>query len=119
MNLKTEDFTLPERYTIEDRVCRRALSDTYRATDVQTGSKLAVKVVRYPLWLSASEREAHRSRAIKRLRFTAGIEHSAVAKVRFLGDPAGSLVLARDWVAGIPLSSVMRQHGSLCPDEVS
>jgi tRNA A-37 threonylcarbamoyl transferase component Bud32 len=113
------DLTFHGRFSIEDRISRRSLTETYRATDTQTGGKVALKTVKYPLWLSASEREAHRSRAMKTLRAQARVQHAFCAATQLVAEMNDGVMLAREWVSGMPLSSILRQHGSLLPDEVS
>jgi serine/threonine protein kinase len=109
--LSTESGSRVDHYEIEELVARSATSSIYRATDLSTGRKVALKVPHPqvegdPLFYNRLCREREIG---KRL------DHPFVVKV-IADDEPGSVYIATEWVEGQLLRKILNDQRKLPPE---
>jgi serine/threonine protein kinase len=101
-----------DHYHIDALVVRTALASIFRATDLNAGRKVAIKVPHDGIedHLNTLERLRHEEQIGRRL------SHPRV--VRVLRDECGCrsrLYLVTEWIEGYPLRQILTQEGRLNP----
>ena len=82
------------------------LGDLYRARDTRQGRTAAVKVVRPDLVPTAAAQRDFID-AVGGLR---GLSHPNIASLYDVGEEAGTVFLAIEWVKGVPLRSLVAEQ---------
>lgn len=100
-----------DNYLIESVAARSGMASIFRATDLRTGSPVAIKVPHPemesdPVFLARFEREAG---------IGADLDHPGVMKV-FSDDSRSHLYMVMEWVDGCELRKFLGQRGKLPAD---
>ncbi len=93
-------------YALLEHVGTGGLGDLYRARDTRHGRTAAVKVVRPDLVPTAAAQRDFID-AVSGLR---GLSHPNIASLYDVGEEAGTVFLAIEWVKGVPLRSLIAGH---------
>jgi serine/threonine protein kinase len=84
----------------------------YRAEQRSLGRTVALKVIRSEI----AERGDYRSRFLREARLAAAVDHPHVVSVFDVGEHAGRLYLAMQWVDGSELRALIDRYRRLDPD---
>ena len=105
------DFTLSDRYRLEQRIAVGGMGEVWRATDVLLGRRVAVKVLKAEYAADPHFVERFRNEA----RHTASLSHPGIANVFDYGEVGDMAYLVMEFVDGEPLSTVLARDGRLTP----
>jgi len=105
------DFTLGDRYQLQERIAVGGMGEVWRATDTLLGRAVAVKVLKPEYAADPHFLERFRNEA----RHTASLSHPGIANVFDYGEVAGKAYLVMELVNGEPLSMVLARDGRLTP----
>jgi len=100
-------------YRIESVLGRGGMGTVYLATQERLGRKVALKVISPEL---AEDREFH-DRFLRESQVAASLDHPNVIPVHDAGEADGVLYIAMRYVSGPTLSAMLRERGSLPPEE--
>lgn len=109
-----EGSTLGGRYTLDRRIAAGGMGEVWQASDTVLGRTVAVKVLASGFVDDTGFTERFRAEA----RHTASLSHTNIAAVHDYGEDAGSPYLVMEFVDGVPLSQLIRQHAPMAPDQV-
>ena len=104
---------LDGRYRVEGRIADGGMATVYRAVDTRLDRVLALKVM-HP---SLAEDAVFVERFIREAKAAAKLAHPNVVAVYDQGADGAYVYLAMEYVPGCTLRDVLRQRGSLPPDE--
>lgn len=99
-------------YRLDAIAGRGGMGVVYRATEIDTGLLVALKVIAPELAEDGGAVERFKREA----RHASAVEHPNVISVLGAGDDAGILYLVTEYVEGTDLGSVIARHGRLAPD---
>jgi serine/threonine protein kinase len=105
------DFTLSDRYRLEQRIAVGGMGEVWRASDVLLGRRVAVKVLKEEYAADPHFLERFRNEA----RHTAALSHPGIANVFDYGEVGDMAYLVMEFVEGEPLSAVLARDGRLTP----
>src|SRR4051794_18570581 len=105
------DFTLGDRYRLEQRIAIGGMGEVWRATDALLGRRVAVKVLKPEYAADPHFVERFRNEA----RHTASLSHPGIANVFDYGEVGDMAYLVMELVDGEPLSTVLARDGRLTP----
>lgn len=88
---------------------RGAMGVTYKATDSNLHCPVALKVIAPALLESSSARD----RFLREARTAAALRHPNVATVLYLGEADDEVFYAMEFVEGVTLEEMIKQHGPL------
>ena len=91
---------------------RGAMGITYKATDINLGRAVALKLINPRLVAGASGRD----RFLREARATARLHHPHVASIFHLGTQEGECFYAMEYIAGETLEARVRRAGPLPPE---
>src|SRR5690242_6641455 len=94
-----------------DVVGTGATGTVFLATDVGSGARVALKVLKPEL----AENERFRERFLRESRVAATLEHPHITKTLAAGEESGVLYLAMAYVEGSDLRELLRREGRLEP----
>ncbi len=100
------------RYRIEALVGRGGMGVVYRATDLQLGRPVALKLISPDL---AGE-ERFRARFLRESRVAASLDHPNVLPIYEAGEADGQLFIAMRYVDGKDLGALLADEGTLAPE---
>src|SRR6266540_1095617 len=104
-----------DRYALEAVLHGRGLGVVCRARDLADDRPVALKQLRPPEWLPATELPSLAARIRREVAVAATVEHPALAAVYDLVDDGGQPVLVMELVDGVTLHELVRRHGPLPP----
>src|SRR6266542_3070285 len=104
-----------DRYALEAVLHGRGLGVVCRARDLTDDRPVALKQLRPPEWLPATELPSLAARIRREVAVAATVEHPALAAVYDLVDDGGQPVLVMELVDGVTLHELVRRHGPLPP----
>jgi tRNA A-37 threonylcarbamoyl transferase component Bud32 len=105
------DFTLGDRYQLQQLIAVGGMGEVWRATDSLLGRAVAVKVLKPEYAADPHFLERFRSEA----RHTASLSHPGIANVFDYGEVGDKAYLVMELVAGEPLSAILGRDGRLTP----
>src|SRR3954452_18823077 len=105
------DFTLGDRYRLEQRIAIGGMGEVWQATDALLGRRVAVKVLKPEYAADPHFVERFRNEA----RHTAALSHPGIANVFDYGEIDDMPYLVMELVNGEPLSTVLARDGRLTP----
>src|SRR4051794_30414456 len=105
------DFTLGDRYRLEQRIAIGGMGEVWQATDALLGRRVAVKVLKPGSAADPQFIERFRSEA----RHTASLSHPGIANVFDYGEVGDMAYLVMELVDGEPLSTVLARDQRLTP----
>jgi len=105
------DFTLGDRYRLEQRIAIGGMGEVWRATDALLGRRVAVKVLKPEYAADPHFVERFRNEA----RHTASLSDPGIANVFDYGEVGDKAYLVMEYVDGEPLSTVLARDGRLTP----
>jgi eukaryotic-like serine/threonine-protein kinase len=105
------DFTLGDRYRLEQRIAIGGMGEVWRATDALLGRRVAVKVLKPEYAADPHFVERFRNEA----RHTASLSDPGIANVFDYGEVGDKAYLVMEFVDGEPLSTVLARDGRLTP----
>jgi eukaryotic-like serine/threonine-protein kinase len=105
------DFTLSDRYRLEERIAVGGMGEVWRASDVLLGRRVAVKVLKAEYAADPHFVDRFRNEA----RHTAALSHPGIANVFDYGEVGDMAYLVMEFVDGEPLSTVLARDGRLTP----
>src|SRR3954454_11681282 len=105
------DFTLGDRYRLQQRIAIGGMGEVWRATDALLGRRVAVKVLKPEYAADPHFVERFRNEA----RHTAALSHPGIANVFDYGEVGDMAYLVMELVDGEPLSTVLARDGRLTP----
>ena len=88
-----------------------AMGEVYRATELETGRAVALKVVSPKV----ADDERFRRRFERESRLARGLDHPHVVAVRSAGEHDARLYLSMDYIGGLDLGAVLALRGHLHP----
>src|SRR3954454_6187113 len=105
------DFTLGDRYRLQQRIAIGGMGEVWRATDALLGRRVAVKGVKPEDAADPHFVERFRNEA----RHTASLSDPGIANVFDYGEVGDKAYLVMEFVNGEPLSAVLARDGRLTP----
>ena len=105
------EFTLGDRYQLQQRIAVGGMGEVWRATDTLLGRAVAVKVLKPEYAADPHFLERFRSEA----RHTASLSHPGIANVFDYGEVGDKAYLVMELVDGEPLSTILARDGRLTP----
>src|SRR3954454_21567042 len=105
------DFTLGDRYRLQQRIAIGGMGEVWRATDALLGRRVAVKGVKPEDAADPHFVERFRNEA----RHTASLSDPGIANVFDYGEVGDKAYLVMEFVDGEPLSTVLARDGRLSP----
>src|SRR4051794_8213255 len=105
------DFTLGDRYRLEQRIAIGGMGEVWQATDALLGRRVAVKVLKPEYAADPHFVERFRNEA----RHTAALSHPGIANVFDYGEVGDMAYLVMELVDGEPLSTLLAREGALDP----
>src|SRR4051795_9068555 len=105
------DFTLGDRYRLEQRIAGGGMGEVWRAPDARLGRRVAVKVLKPEYAADPHFVERFRNEA----RHTASLSDPGIANVFDYGEVGDKAYLVMEFVDGEPLSTVLARDGRLTP----
>ncbi|MDX6255719.1 MAG: eukaryotic-like serine/threonine-protein kinase [Frankiales bacterium] len=102
---------LDGRYRIQERIARGGMATVYRAVDLRLDRPVAVKVMHSSL----AEDPDFVSRFTREAKAAARLSHPNVVAVFDQGSDSGIVFLVMEYVAGVTLRDVIKEHGRLSP----
>ena len=105
------DFTLGDRYQLQQRIAIGGMGEVWRASDSLLGRTVAVKVLKPEYAADPHFLERFRNEA----RHTASLSHPGIANVFDYGEVGDKAYLVMEFVDGEPLSTVLARDGRLTP----
>jgi eukaryotic-like serine/threonine-protein kinase len=106
--------TLGNRYRLEEVIGRGGMSTVYRASDLQLGRTVAVKVLLPAL---ADQDPSYAERFQREARAAAALASSAVVTVYDTGEDEGAQYIVMEYVAGHSLANALRDEQPLAVPE--
>ena len=104
-----------DRFRLDDELGAGGMGTVYAATDLQTGARIALKLMRPELL--ADERAVERFR--REGAALAAVRHAAVVQVREIGElPGGSLYIAMELLEGETLSARLERAGRMTVEQL-
>lgn len=105
---------LGTRYRIEAEAGEGGMGKVYRATDVELGRTVALKVVRAEL---AGDPQSF-ERLKREILLASRVTHRHVLRIHDLGEADGVRFISMAWVDGEDLGALIRRNGSLAEDQI-
>src|SRR6059058_5830687 len=105
------DFSIGDRYRLEQRIAIGGMGEVWRATDTLLGRSVAVKVLKAEYAADPSFVQRFRNEA----RHTASLSHPGIANVYDYGEVGDMAFLVMELVVGEPLSTLLAREGRLEP----
>ncbi|MDX6221409.1 MAG: eukaryotic-like serine/threonine-protein kinase [Frankiales bacterium] len=102
---------LDGRYRIQERIARGGMATVYRAVDLRLDRPVAVKVMHSSL----AEDPDFVSRFTREAKSAARLSHPNVVAVFDQGSDSGVVFLVMEYVQGVTLRDVVKEHGRLSP----
>ncbi|MBS1153484.1 MAG: serine/threonine protein kinase, partial [Myxococcaceae bacterium] len=104
--------TIADRYRLDAVLGRGGMGEVYRATDLRSGTVVAVKVMR------ANDEDVERaaSRFIREARQTAALSHPNIVRALDFGRVGGILYLVIEHLEGESLGRVLKRETRLSPE---
>jgi hypothetical protein len=99
-------------YTIAEVAGSGGMGVVYRAEQRSLGRTVALKVIRPQI----ADSDDYRSRFLREARLAAAVDHPNVVTVFEVGEQAGLLYLAMQWVDGTDLRALLDAQHRLAPD---
>jgi YVTN family beta-propeller protein len=99
-------------YVLGERIGRGGMGVVYRATHVQLGREVALKVLAPELSGDAD----FRARFLRESRLAASLDHANAVTVYDAGEADGTLYIAMRFVDGTDLAKLIRNHRPLDPE---
>ncbi len=100
-------------YEIESIAASGGMGIVYRAIQRSLGRRVALKVIRSEIAADSD----YRARFMRESRQAASVDHPHVVSVYEVGNHAGQLFLAMQWIEGNDLNDLIGQRGRLPPDQ--
>ncbi|MBN2497911.1 MAG: protein kinase [Deltaproteobacteria bacterium] len=107
---ETHDFVGP--YELGEKLGQGGMGLVYKARDLVSGDRVAVKLLRSEL----SENKRCRQRFLREARLGKRIQHPHVIRIRDYGEQGGRLYLAMEYLEGVSLARWRREHPA--PDPI-
>jgi hypothetical protein len=114
-----EDVLIAGRYRLETEVGRGGMGVVWQAYDELLHRPVAVKEVRFPVDLPASDRERLAGRTLREARAVAAVETHAAVRVFDIVEQDGRPWIVMELVRGGTLTDLLRQRTALPSDEVA
>jgi serine/threonine-protein kinase len=105
------ELVLAERYRLLEQVGAGGMGAVYRALDLQLARVVAVKVLPEQ---SLNDADAV-ARFAREARALAQVEHPNVVGMHGAGEDRGRPFLVMEYVEGVSLSRLLKEHGALAP----
>lgn len=107
-------FVLGERYTLDSWIASGGMADVWEAKDSVLSRQVALKIMRSTTLDETDLARRFRAEALN----AAALSHVNIATVFDYGEDDGLAFLVMERVPGKPLSTVLREQGSLPPEQV-
>jgi hypothetical protein len=104
---------LPDRYAAPETLAGDGHVSLLRAIDADTGLDVALKVIHAPAWMTPSEAHDYLARAEATLSPLVGLSNHGLATLYWQQRTPDSLIVAREFVNGRPLSHLIDSQWSL------
>ena len=114
MQRLTEGFRLGNRYVLGERIASGGMADVWHGTDDVLGRSVALKIMRADPTAEAAFARRFRDEA----RHTARLLHPNITTLFDFGEDDHLSYLVMEYVAGQPLSAIVKEQGALSPDTV-
>ncbi|MDT0212276.1 serine/threonine-protein kinase [Rothia sp. ARF10] len=106
---------LTDRYRLEEVIAEGGMGQIWRAVDERLQRPVAVKVLRPDSGGDDTFIERFRIEAVN----SAALQHPNIVTVHDFGEGETSAFLVMELIEGKPLSTIIRERGTLPPDDVS
>ena len=103
------ETVIDSRYEVIGHLGSGGMAEVYCATDLQLGRKVALKLLHDRFQQDAEFVERFKREASS----AAGLQHQHVVSVYDRGDWDGTSYIAMEYVAGLTLKQIVREHGPL------
>jgi serine/threonine protein kinase len=113
------DVRVGGRYRLDRKLASGGMGAVWQAWDERLHRTIALKRLHLQPWLNQSERDVGVQRALREARITARLHHPNVVQVYDVVDDPDSPCLIMEYVPSQSLSDVVRERGSLPPEEVA
>ena len=107
------------RYRLDELVGSGAMGLVWQAWDLRLERRVALKQLRAPAGLSPADEALANQRAMREARITARLHHRYAVPVFDVVEHDGQPCLIMQFIPSVPLSSVIREGGSLLPREAA
>ncbi|MGO3886385.1 MAG: Stk1 family PASTA domain-containing Ser/Thr kinase, partial [Mycetocola sp.] len=105
---------IDDRYEVRSRIARGGMATVYLATDIRLERRVAMKVMHGHL----SDDSTFTTRFIQEARSAARLAHPNVVSVFDQGQDGDVAYLVMEYLPGITLRELLRDHGRLTPTQV-
>ncbi|MGO2659918.1 Stk1 family PASTA domain-containing Ser/Thr kinase [Mycetocola reblochoni] len=105
---------IDDRYEVRSRIARGGMATVYLATDIRLERRVAIKVMHGHL----SDDSTFTTRFIQEARSAARLAHPNVVSVFDQGQDDDIAYLVMEYLPGITLRELIRDHGRLTPTQV-
>ena len=110
---------LADRYRLESILGRGGMGQVWRGFDEVLRRAVAVKEVRFPAGIAASERDALCARMLREARLTARLNHPNVTTTYDVVEHNGQPYIVMELVEATSLSDEIEQNGPLTPQRTA
>lgn len=106
------------RYQIEHQIGTGGSSRVYLAVDVTTEPQKQVALKIFDLPPSRNQDSAFQTRFLREACEHARLDHPSIVRFHDFGHAAGYYYLAMEYVAGVPISVAVHEHGPMSSDDL-
>ncbi|NLB47767.1 MAG: Stk1 family PASTA domain-containing Ser/Thr kinase [Microbacteriaceae bacterium] len=107
--------TLDDRYVVRSRIARGGMAMVYLGDDLRLGRRVAIKIMHAHL----SDDENFTRRFEQEARSAAGLGHPNIVNVFDQGEAAGVPYLVMEYLPGITLRELLKQHQRLTSEQAT
>lgn len=104
---------IDDRYQVRSRIARGGMATVYVATDLRLERRVAVKIMHGHL----ADDEAFKERFVQEARSAARLAHPNVVSVFDQGQDSEMAYLVMEYLPGMTLRDLLREHHRLTPDQ--
>jgi len=97
------------KYVIQGEIGRGAMGIVYKAIDPVIGRTVAVKIIRFDVLTSGSQREEAQKRFLREAQAAGGLSHPNIVTIYDVGETEGMSYIAMEFIEGRSLESLLAE----------
>ncbi|SFN76448.1 serine/threonine-protein kinase [Mycetocola miduiensis] len=117
--MSTPSTLVADRYRLMAMLGAGGMGIVWHAWDERLHRDVALKMLRTQLELTDAERQLATDRAMREARITAGLHHPHAVTVFDVVEHDGQPCIVMQLIESTPLSTLLREHGTLTPSETA